>query len=471
VAGAGKRSLILQFLGESLLITFLSGLIALMLVQIVLPAFNDLVGKKLLVNFSDIDFWMAAMLFVLITGLLAGSYPALYLSAFKPVNVLKGSIRSGNALITPRKILVVTQFSFAIFLIIATIVVRQQIKKAEERKTNYSHDQLVYHFMEGEVEKNYNIIKQDLIQSGTVTSMSKTSSPITEGWSNTWGITWEGKDPQSKITIDRFNADDQIVKTAGFELVAGRDLDLSKYPTDSFAALLNESAVKLMKFKDPIGQKLGDMGKEWHVVGVVKDFILKSPYRNIEPVFIPGAKAYFNVIHFRLNSKKPMEENIATLQKVFKKYNPEYEFNYRFVDEEYAKKFGDEQRFSKLASVFSLLAILISCLGLFGLASYMAENRIKEIGVRKVLGASVFNITRLLSIDFLKLIIISFLIAAPIAYWTMMKWLEQFPYRAELNAYVFGFAGFAAVFIALATISYQSIKAALANPVKSLRSE
>jgi len=471
VVGAQKGSLIGQFLGESIMFTLIAGILALFIVQISLPSFNQLVGKKLELDFGNINFWLAGLSFVVFTGILAGSYPALYLSSFRPVAVIKGTFKAVNALITPRKVLVVGQFTFAILLIIATIVVRQQMKNAQDRQVGYSRDNLVYHFMEGEVEKNYGLIKRELLTSGTAVSVTKTSSPITEGWSNSWGIEWQGKDPQDKRVIERFIADDAFVRTTGLQLVAGRDFDLSQYPTDSSAGLLNESAVKLMGFKDPIGQIVNDMGKEWHIVGVVKDFILNSPYHPTEPMFIAGAKAWFNVIHIKLNNKNSTEKNVVAMKEIFKKYNPNYEFNYRFTDEEYAKKFGDEQRTATLATLFAILTIIISCLGLFGLASYMAENRTREIGIRKVLGASVTTITRLLSIDFLKLVVIAFVIAAPLGFWAMYSWLQEFPYRITIGWWVFALAGLIAVFIALATVSFQAIKAALGNPVKSLRSE
>ena len=471
VVGAQKHSLITQFLGESILFTIIAGVLALLIVKLTLPAFNELVNKKLVLDFSNINFWLASLAFVLFTGLLAGSYPALYLSSFRPVSVLKGTFKAVNALITPRKILVVAQFTFAILLIIATIVLRLQMKNAQDRQVGYSRDNLVYHFMEGEVEKNYTLIKNEMLASGAAVSVTKTSAPITEGWSNTWSIEWPGKDPQDKRVIDRFIADDAIIKTTGLKLVTGRDFDLAKYPTDSNAALLNESAVKLMGFKDPIGQVVKDLGQDWTIVGVIKDFVLKSPYHPTEPMFIAGAKGWFNVIHIKLNGKNTAAKNIAIIETIFKKYNPEYPFNYRFTDEEYAKKFGDEKRTATLASLFAFLTIIISCLGLFGLASYMAENRIKEIGVRKVLGASVSHITRLLSVDFLTLVLVSFVIAAPLGYWAMNKWLQDFPYRISIQWWVFVLAGLLAVLIALLTVSFQSIKAAIANPVKSLRTE
>jgi ABC-type antimicrobial peptide transport system permease subunit len=471
VVGAQKKSLILQFLGESAMLAFIAGVFALFIVQLSLPAFNKLVDKKLFVDFENPLFWLAGLAFVLITGILAGSYPAGYLSSFKPVSVLKGSMKAGNALVTPRKVLVIAQFCFAIILIIATIIVRQQIQKAQDRQAGYTKDNLVYHFTEGESDKNYDLIKNELLATGTAVSVTKTSSPVTEGWSNSWGLEWNGKDPKDKKLINVFCADDAVVNTLGLQLSAGRDFDLKKFPTDSTATLLNESAVKHMGFKEPLGQVIKDMGQDWHVVGVVKDFIINSPYHPLEPMFIAGAKGWFNVIHIKLNGKNPTDKNIASLKSIFKKYNPGYEVNYRFADEEYARKFSDEKRTSTLASLFALLTIVISCLGLFGLSTYMAENRIKEIGVRKVLGASVGNITVLLSKDFLKLVLVSFVIALPVAYWAMHTWLQNFPYRVTIQWWVFALAGLSAVIIALFTVSFQAIKAAIVNPVKSLRTE
>ena len=472
VVGAGRTSLVSQFLGESVMLAFIAGLFAMIIVQFSLPAFNDLVDKKLFIDFTNPYFWLIGLGFVVITGVLAGSYPAAFLSAFKPVHVLKGGLKAGDSsLVTPRKVLVVGQFTFAIVLIIATIVVRQQIQKAQNRQTGYAKDQLVYHFTEGESAKNYSLIKNELLSTGTAVSVTMTSSPVTEGWSNTWMMEWQGKDPTDKTIINRFCADDAVAKTLGLQLVAGRDFDLSNFPTDSNAAILNESAVRHMGFKEPLGQVIRDMGQEWHVVGVIKDFIINSPYQPMEPMFIAGANGWFNVIHIKLNGINPTEQNIASLKSIFKKFNPEYEINYRFADVQYARKFSDERRTGTLATLFAILTIIISCLGLFGLSAYMAENRTKEIGVRKVLGASVSSITLLLSRDFIKLVIVSFIIATPIAYWLMHTWLQGFPYRTNLYWWVFVMAGMGAILIALISVSFQSIKAAIANPVKALRSE
>jgi len=471
VVGAEKFSLIKQFLGESILISLIAGIFALIIVWFALPYFGELVQKKLNLNISDYRFWLTGGGIVLFTGLLAGSYPALYLSAFRPVVVLKGVVKKVNALITPRKILVIAQFSFAIVLIIATIIVRQQLRNAQERQSGYAKNNLVYTFLEGDMEKNYPLIKNELIGKGIAESVTKTSAPITEGWSNSWGIGWRGKDPGNKTIVDRFCADDNICKTVGLQIVQGRDIDLDTFPADSMAVIINESAVKLMNFENPIGETIKDNGFDWHVVGVIKDFILKSPYQPVEPMVIEGAKGWFNVVHIRFNSNQTTAQCLAEAEKIFRKYNPNYPFEYSFADEAYGRKFENEQRTAKLAGLFAFLTIFIACLGLFGLASYMAEARTKEIGVRKVLGASTTNITRLLSKDFLKLVFISILIGSPIAWWTMNKWLEDYPYKISIGWWIFALAGIAALLIAFITVSFQAIKAAVASPVKSLRTE
>jgi len=471
VVGAQKGTLIGQFLGESVLLAFLAGILALILVQLSLPAFNTLVNKQLFVPYNNIYFWLSAIAFILFTGFLAGSYPAFYLSSYKPVTVLKGTFKAVNALITPRKILVVLQFTFAIALIICTIIVQQQIKYAQQRDLGYNKNNLIYHWLTGDIEKNYSLIKNELLTSGAATSVTKTSNPVTQSWSDTWDYVWEGKDPNDKTDFDRYYADEDLVKTTGFQIVQGRDFDLKNYPTDSTAIILNESSVKAMHFKHPIGQIIKDNGTDWHVVGVIKDFIIRSPYEPMRPMVIGGSKGWFNVLHIKLNSNNSTQKNLAIAEKIFKKYNPQYPFEYHFADEEYAKKFNDEQRIEALAGLFAGLTIFISCLGLFGLATYMAENRIKEIGVRKVLGASVISITSLLSKDFLKLVIISLLIASPVAWWSMYTWLQGYPYHINIQWWVFVLAGTLSIIVALLTVSYQSIKAALCNPIKSLRTE
>lgn len=474
VVGAEKKSLIGQFIGESVLLSLFSGILALILVQLVLPSFSQLTDRKLHISYGSPGFWLASLGFVLLTGVLAGSYPAFYLSSFQPVRVLKGTFKAANALITPRKLLVVLQFTFAIILIICTTIVKQQIDHAQNRESGYNRGNLAYHFLNGDLEKNYPLVKNELLSSGIATSVTKTSAPLTEGWSDTWGFQWDGKDPNDKTDFDRFGADEDMIKTAGFKLIKGRDFNLKEFPTDSTAMIINESAVKVMNFKDndPIGKIVKGDGFDWHIIGVISDFILQSPYYPTKPMVIEGIKSgWFNVIHFKLNPANSTADNMKKAEVIFKKYNPEYPFEYKFIDEEYAAKFKTEQRTGTLAAIFAGLTIFISCLGLFGLATYMAENRIKEIGVRKVLGASVFGITTLLSKDFLKLVMISFVLASPVAWWMMHQWLEDYPYHVNIQWTVFVFAALLSFLISVITVSYQSIKAAISNPVKSLRTE
>ncbi|MNS09107.1 Macrolide export ATP-binding/permease protein MacB [compost metagenome] len=471
VVGAEKHTLISQFLGESILISLLAGIIALFIVQLALPAFNAFTLQKIEIQYSNSYFWISAIAFILFTGLLAGSYPAFYLSAFQPVRVLKGTFKAGHTSFSPRKVLVVIQFTIAIILIIATIFVNRQIQYSQDRETGYSKDNLIYHFLTEDLEKKYPIIKSELLSSGVATAVCKTSAPMTQGFSNSWGFEWQGKDPKSKIIFNRFCVDEDLAKTVGLTIVKGRDINLKDYPTDSTACMINESALKIMGFKDPIGQIIKDNNVDWHVVGVIKDFVLQSPFENTEPMVIEGARGWFNVIHIKLNTQNSNAENLKIAEEIFKKHNYQFPFEYQFIDEEYAQKFNDVQRVSKLISLFTALIIFISCLGLFGLATYMAENRIKEIGVRKVLGASVLSITTLLSKDFLKLIIVAIVIATPIAYFIVSKWLQSISYHVSVQWWVFITAGLLSMLIALITISYQAIKAATANPVQSLRSE
>ena len=471
VVGARKGALIGQFLGESILISTIAAVLALVLVVLVLPSFGELVQRPLALDMTNEWFWLIALGIVVLTGILAGSYPALYLSGLKPTAVLKGTFKKISAPVTPRKVMVVLQFSAAIILITASIIVTQQLQKVQSRQSGYSKANLIYSIIEGDVGKNYTLIKNEMLASGAAVSVTKTSSPITQGWSNTWYYEWKGKDENDKTTVQRFNADDAIAKTIGMEIIAGRDFDLSKYPTDSTAAIINESAVKLMNFEEPLGQLIKDGGVEWHVVGVVKDFILDSPFQKIDPMVIGGAMFGHNVIHIKFNKTESISESLAITEAIFRKYNPEYPFNYEFVDQEYAKKFNYEKQTGQMISLFTLLTIFISCLGLFGLASYMAENRIKEIGIRKVLGASIRSIATLLSKDFLKLVFISIVLAVPVSWYFMSKWLEDFAYRITISWWTFALAGILALAIALLTVSYQAIKAAIVNPVKSLRSE
>jgi putative ABC transport system permease protein len=471
VVGANKSSLIGQFLGESILISFLAGLVALLIVQISLPAFGKLTDKILFIDYSNTYFWLLFIGFIIFTGVIAGSYPAFYLSAFKPVKVLKGTFLKSNRVVTPRKVLVVLQFTFAIILIICTTIVKEQIQHARNRDTGYDKTDLIFHFLTGDLQKNFPLVKNELLSSGVAIGVAKTSAPITQGWSDSWGFNWEGKAADDKTDFDRFCAEDDLGKTVGLQFIKGRDFNLKEYNTDSTGMILNESAAKAMGFKDPIGKTVTDGDRPYHIVGVIKDFILQSPFQPMKPMVIEGAKGWFNTMHIKFNNKNSTADNLKKAEAIFKKYNPQYPFEYKFVDEDYAAKFKSEQRTGTLAALFSGLTIFISCLGLFGLAAYMAESRIKEIGVRKVLGASVTGIATLLSKDFVGLVIIAFVAASPVAWWFMHNWLQNYPYRVTIEWWIFVFAALLSILIALVTVSYHAVRAATANPVKSLRTE
>jgi len=413
--------------------------------------------------------------FVLFTSLLAGMYPAFYLSSFKPISILKNQFKSKQGAFSPRKTLVVLQFTFAVVLIIATIVVHNQIRYGQERAIGYSRNNLIHVDFVGDIEKNYPLIKQDLINSGAASSVTKSLGAINQGGNHSWAFRWAGESQKDmdNLTMTYFSTDADLVKTAGLQIIEGRDIDINKYPADSFSVVLNETAVKAMGFKSPIGQIITEAGqnKKWQVVGVVKDYIAGSPYEKVPPIIIEGPASQFNTIHIKFNPATSTAANLAKAEQIFKKYNAAYPFDYQFVDQEYAKRFESEERSKTLAGLFASLAIFISCLGLFGLASFIAEQRTKEIGVRKVLGASVLSLWQLLSKDFVILVLIACLIATPIAYYFMDSWLQKYTYRTEISWWIFVVAGAGALAITLVTVSYQAIKASLMNPVKSLKTE
>ncbi|HEY0298884.1 MAG TPA: FtsX-like permease family protein, partial [Arachidicoccus sp.] len=471
VVGAYRSSLIVQFIFESVFITLIAFVLALIIVLISLPFFNHLVDMQLALSFSNPYTWFFVIAFILLTGLLAGSYPAFYLSSFEPVKVLKGTFRRTKSKVNLRSVLVVIQFTFAIILIISTVIVTKQIRYTQQRDSGYDRNSLVYSFLSGKVNKNFLLIKNEMLQSGAVTSVTKSMSPITNQWSDGWGITWAGStDADKKTDFGRFSTDADFVKTMQMKLVAGRDIDVYHYPTDSFAVLLNETAVKVMHLKNPIGTIVTD-DTTFHVVGVVKDFIINGVSDKIEPMIVFGPALWFNVMHYRLNTARPTKDNLDVIKSILKKYNPEYPFDYTFISEDYAQKFKETQKIGTLSTLFAGLTIFISCLGLLGLVTFMAEARTKEIGVRKVLGASVATIVQLLTKDFLKLVLVSFIIAAPVAWYVMHRWLSNYDYRVSIAWWWFALAGVIAMLIAFATVSRQAIKAARANPMKSLKTE
>lgn len=469
--GSLRSQLIGQFLSESVLMTLLSFVFSLLLLQFLLPFFNEIADKKMTFPWTNPYFWIAGVAFSLVTALLAGSYPALYLSSFKPVKVLKGSFKAGRLAVLPRKVLVVLQFTVSVVLIIGTITVFRQIQFAKDRPVGYDSNGLVSTNVLGKaIHEHFDAIKTELVQAGAITEMAETESPLTETWNSTSGIKWKDKDPNFSTDIPVVGTGFGYGKTIGWEFAAGRDFK-KELATDSLAVILNEAAVQFMSLKNPVGEILDWNGQQLHVIGVVKNMIMRSPYDPVRPImyFLSGNTG--NWVILKLNPSATAATSLAKIESVFKKINPEQPFEYKFVEDAYAEKFGNEVRIGKSAGFFTLLAILISCLGIFGLASFVAEQRTKEIGVRKVLGASVFNCWKLLSKDFLWLVCISLLIATPLGWYFMNGWLQNFEYRAPVSWWVFAVAGFGALIITLVTVSFQSIKAAMMNPVRSLRTE
>jgi putative ABC transport system permease protein len=474
VSGALRSSLIIQFISESILLALVAGILAVILIQLVLPAFNTVVGAKLFIDYSNPWYWFLTLLFILLTGVLAGIYPAFYLSSFEPVKVLKGSFKPIKTLLTPRKVLVVLQFTFAIALIICTIIVEGQVRFAENREAGYRRDNLAFVIMFGQLGKNYELIKKDLLSTGAATAVAQTSAPMTENWGSGNGFIWTGSNSgDNRTNFNIFSADRDFSATMNLHILQGRNIDYDSYKTDSTAVLLNEAAVAEMRLKHPIGETIRSIYSpvQLHVIGVVKNFILESPYEPVNPMIIAGPAFGYGVINFRISERPSYGENLKKAEKIFTQYNPQYPFNVRFYDKEYVVKFADEQRVGTLVGLFAALTIFISCLGLFGLAAYMAESRIKEIGIRKVLGASVADITGLLSKEFLRLVAVSFVIASPIAWLVMHSWLASYQYRISIQWWVFALTGLLSFFIALATVSFQAIRAAIANPIRNLRTE
>ncbi|TAF31732.1 MAG: ABC transporter permease [Cytophagales bacterium] len=467
--GSNKTQLVFQFFSESILIVLISFAVSIISVVLLLPIFNQLVEKTITLNFTNPYFWLAALLIISVTGIVAGSYPSLYLSSFAPIKVLKGTIRMGKNATLPRKILVIGQFTISIILISATIIVYRQINHIKDRNMGYNQEKLIMVESSSEIQRNYMALKDELIKTSAVKSINRSFSPITDIWWSSPAPDWKGKPAKADFLVNMMAVDVDFTKTMGIKMIEGKDF--SGMPSDSAAVLINKSAVKILGLKNPIGTVFRQGKQENTVIGIMDDFIMDSPFKTIDPLFVFYSSRNINTINIRLNESVPTEQSLAGIESIFKKYNPEYPFEFQFVNEEYAKKYGAEQRIGNLALIFSILAIFISCLGLFGLASFIAEQRTKEIGIRKVLGASVANLWQLLSKDFVILVIISCLIAAPIAYYFMSEWLQKYTYRTEISWWIFVASGVGALVITLLTVSYQAIKAALMNPVKSLKTE
>ncbi len=476
--GSGRAQLINQFFSESLLVVFFAYVFALGLVILFLPAFNQLAAKQIAIPLTNPFFWMASLIFIVLTGLLAGSYPALYLSSFSPVKVLKGSFRVGRMASLSREVMVVAQFSISIILIICTLLVYRQIQFAKSRPVGYDRARIISMNMKSDdFYGKYDLLRTELKKTGAVTEMSESMGRITEIGSNNGGFEWKGMDPKQSQNFGTITVTPSYGKTIDWKLIEGRDFSDNDI-SDSSGVILTESAVKIMGLKNPVGENIRwtfwvtHESKNYTVLGVVKDMVMQSPYEPVLPTifFIKSLNAGVDWIDIKI-ANMPMAEALPKIENVFRKIIPSAPFEYQFVDEEYARKFKSEQLVGRLATVFGVLAVFISCLGLFGLVSFVAEQRIREIGIRKILGASVFNLWQLLSIRFVMLVSISFLIASPLALMIMHEWIQKYSYRTNLSPWIFIMAALGALGITIITVSFQSIKAALSNPVNSLRSE
>ncbi len=468
--GSLRTQLITQFLSESVLLALIALFFALILAQVSLPFFNDLAAKQMSIPWTNPLFIAAMLGFTIFTGLLAGSYPAFYLSAFQPVRVLKGKLQPGRSASLPRQILVVLQFTVSLILIIGTTIVFRQILFTKDRPTGYNREGLFTVDMSTpDINNHYEALRAELIQQGLAADVAASDMTPT-AFNDGNGLDWSGKRPdQITIGFNNVNITPDYGKTIGWIITRGRDMSRD-FPTDSNAAILNEKAVRSIGFKDPIGQIVKLFGKPYTVVGVCADMVNNDPYDTAENAIFVGGR-YTGEMIVKIKPGNDPHKTLAAMAPIFKKYNPSSPFIYKFVDEAYAAKFEAEEHIGNLAAVFTGLAIFISCLGLFGLAAFVAEQRTKEIGVRKVLGASIINLWSLLSKEFLKLTGISILIAVPLAYYGMRQWLKAYLYQAPLSWWIFALAGAGIIIITLLTVSYQSLKAAFINPVKSLRSE
>ncbi|MGX5854293.1 ABC transporter permease [Dyadobacter jiangsuensis] len=468
VVGSRQSQLITQFFCESILMATIAFILAFSLVQILLPLFNRIADKQIVFPWYNVQSWLLGVGFTLVTGLLAGSYPALYLSGFRPISVLKGTLRAGRFAALPRQTLVVFQFTVSVILVIGTLVVLRQIRHAKDRPIGFDRSGLLSVAINtADLQNNADALFQDLRQSGLAMYVSKSSSPTTEVWSNDASFSWPGKDPDQLGDLGTVGVTHGYGKTVGWQLKQGRDFS-SDFSTDHLGMVINESAAKFMGLKDAVGKRVDWNNEHYTIIGVISDVITGSPFMPIQPTVFMLKEDWASFIHIRLNPMLNSQQAIGKLEGIFKKHNPGSPFEYKFASQEYDLKFSTEERIGTLSTMFSSLAIFISCLGLFGLTLFLAEQRQKEIGIRKVLGASIGSIWSMLSRDFVVLTLISCVIAIPIAFIIMRDWLEQYTYRTTLSWSIFATAILGALIVTLITVSFQAIKASLLNPVKTL---
>jgi ABC-type antimicrobial peptide transport system permease subunit len=474
--GSIRSQLVWQFYCESFLVVGLAFLLSLVAIAVALPWFNDLTSKEMQMPWTNLWFWSSCIFFCLVTGVLAGSYPALYLSSFNAIRALKGTFRMGKLASMPRKVLVVLQFAVSVSLIIGTIIIYQQVMYAKDRPIGYDREGLV--MVQRKTDEFYSqaeALRNELLKTGVVKEVAESGGQVTESWSGNGGFDWQGKDPDFEANFATLSVSHTFGRAVGWKFVDGRDFS-EEYASDSSGFVLNEAAVQYMNMKNPVGQIMHwkndayGVDRDYRILGVIKDMVMESPFEPVRPAiyFVQGWHGWFVM---KIDPGVSIPEAMPKIEAVFKKIIPSVPFDYKFTDQQYALKFASEERVGKLASVFSVLAIFISCLGLFGLASFVAEQRTKEIGIRKVVGASVFNLWQMLSRDFVVLTIVACGVAIPIAYFSLNSWLQSYSYRISISGWIFLYVGLGAVLLTLITVSFQSVKAALMNPVKSLRSE
>ena len=470
VVGAGKNLLVKQFLGEAMMTTLLSLGIALIIVVLLLPGFNSFTGKEIKLPVSGIDFWIGVVGLALITGLISGSYPAFFLSSLDPIKVLKGSVKAGPRAILFRKGLVIFQFSLSIILIIGTIVVSRQVQYIQTKNLGYSKENVISIPLEGALPGQYNAYKLEALKIPGVSGVTRITQVPTKVTSGTSDVTWQNKDADEKTLFIWASAGYDFTKVLNLQFLEGRDFE-KEYPTDSSGYILNESALRAINYKDPIGKQFTFWGKQGTIIGIVKDFHFNSLHDPIRPLILRlGESETFGNALVRIDPRKT-KQALDGLSSLSKKFNPKMPFTYEFLDDAYRNLYTGEHTINRLSSSFSILAIVICCLGLLGLVMFTAEQRIKEIGIRKVLGANNLSVFIFFSKEFITLILIAFAIASPIAWWATHSWIKNYTYHVEIGWWIFIVAGIMSVLIALVTISFQAVKAAVANPVKSLRAE
>jgi putative ABC transport system permease protein len=467
--GSRRFELIFQFIGESTFISLVAFLLAVLAAQLLLPYYNQLVEKQLAIDYLSREFWIFSLSLVFITGIVSGSYPAFYLSSFQPAKVLKGKVTVGKSASVPRKVLVTLQFGFSILLIIGTIVIYQQIQLVKGRELGYEQENLITVTYNNEVSKNYKPIKLDLLSTGVVEAVTKSNSSITDINSNNF-LGWPGKPEELRVIFTTIATEYDYAKTMGIKIIEGREFS-EDFKSDTASILVNKAGLALMNLKDPIGTELDLWGGKRKLIGILDDVLMGDPFEPVKPLFAILDPDWIDVVTIRLKKTNDLQGSLDRVKTVFEKHAPAYPFEYKFSDVEFQKKFTHINLTSSIASLFSSLAILITGLGLFGLASYTAEQRTKEIGIRKVLGATVSSLVGLMSKDFSRLVLISFALSAPLAWWLLTWYLERYTIRTTIGWWVFPVTGAIALIFALAIVSTQALRAAHANPANSLRSE